>query len=156
MFQPFCFNHIITDLSFIYIYKNYKAGLIKFRAIAHILTRMQACKPLQKFLWARASEHSCNICEQRTHFTSTFKLNETIWYPSVLVYSFLLPRNEVSSQAHCCLKMKDSGVSVIPQGFAFIFSGEIRDFPFIFSGEKSQGKFPLQIKVTRSRSELFT
>ena len=47
MFQPFCFNHIITDLSFIYIY--YKAGLTKFQAIEHKLTRMRACEQLQKF-----------------------------------------------------------------------------------------------------------
>ena len=61
MFQPFCFNHIITDLSFIYIYIYiyisfiyiyiyYKAGLTKFQAIEHKLTRMQACEQLQKFL----------------------------------------------------------------------------------------------------------
>ena len=47
MFQSFCFNHIITDLSFIYIY--YKAGLTKFQAIEHKLTRMRACEQLQKF-----------------------------------------------------------------------------------------------------------
>ena len=80
MFQPFCFNHIITDLSFIYIYIYiyiyrlyiyiyiyiyiyrlyiyiyiyiyiyYKAGLTKFQAIEHKLTRMRACEQLQKFL----------------------------------------------------------------------------------------------------------
>ena len=61
MFQPFCFNHIITDLSFIYIYISfiyiyiyiyiyYKAGLTKFQAIEHKLTRMRACEQLQKFL----------------------------------------------------------------------------------------------------------
>ena len=53
MFQPFCFNHIITDLSFIYIYIYiyiyYKAGLTKFQAIEHKLTRMRACEQLQKF-----------------------------------------------------------------------------------------------------------
>ena len=64
MFQPFCFNHIITDLSFIYIYiyiyiyivyiyiyiyMYYKAGLTKFQAIELKLTRMRACEQLQKF-----------------------------------------------------------------------------------------------------------
>ena len=49
MFQPFCFNHIITDLSFIYIYIYYKAGLTKFQAIEHKLTKMRACEQLQKF-----------------------------------------------------------------------------------------------------------
>ena len=44
MFQPFCFNHIITDLSFMY----YKAGLTRFRAIEHMVTRMRACEQLQK------------------------------------------------------------------------------------------------------------
>ena len=36
MFKPFCFNPIITDLSFIYVYKNnYKGGLTKFRECEH-------------------------------------------------------------------------------------------------------------------------
>ena len=41
MFQRFCFNRTITDLSFIYV--------SKFRAIEHTLTRMRACEQLQKF-----------------------------------------------------------------------------------------------------------
>ena len=50
MFQPFCYNHIITDLSFTYVKKNsYQAELTKFRAIEHMLTRMRACEQLQKF-----------------------------------------------------------------------------------------------------------
>ena len=48
MFQPFCFNHIITDLR-MYKKNNYKGGLTKFRAIEHMLTGMRACEQLQKF-----------------------------------------------------------------------------------------------------------
>ena len=83
MFRPFCFNHIITDLSFTYVYKkknNYKAGLTKFRAIKHMLTNMRA---VAKILRARASEHPCNFCEQfeqRPNLSSAFKLNGTIRY----------------------------------------------------------------------------
>ena len=94
MFQPFCFNHIITDLSFIYIYIYivyiyiyiyiyiyYKAGLTKFQAIEHKLTRMRA---VAKIFGVRESEHPCNFCQQfkqRPNFVSTFKLNGTIRYP---------------------------------------------------------------------------
>ena len=42
-------------------------------------------RTVAKILRARASEHSCNFCEQfeqRPNFASTFKLNETILHPS--------------------------------------------------------------------------
>ena len=78
MFQPFCFNDIITDLSFIHKKINYKAGLTKFRAIEHILTRMQAVARIF------ASTHViCEQFEQMPNFAGTsFQINENIRYPS--------------------------------------------------------------------------
>ena len=37
VFQTFCFNHVVvTDLLFIYVKNNYKAGLTKIRACVHL------------------------------------------------------------------------------------------------------------------------
>ena len=61
------------------IYKNkYKAGLTKFRAIEHILTRMQAVARIF------ASTHViCEQFEQMPNFAGTsFQINENIRYPS--------------------------------------------------------------------------
>ena len=47
---------------------------------------------LAKILWARASKHSSNFCEQfeqRPNFASTFKLNGTIPYPSFRALHFV-------------------------------------------------------------------
>ena len=83
MFQPFCFNHIITDLSYIYIY------ILQSRINEISSNRAQvdenaSMRAVAKFFRAREREHPCNFGQQfkqRPNFVSIFKLNGTIRYP---------------------------------------------------------------------------
>ena len=83
MFQPFCFNHIITDLSFIYIYI-LQSGINEISSNRAQVDENASMRAVAKIFRARESEHPCNFCQQfkqRPNFVSTFKLNGTIRYP---------------------------------------------------------------------------
>ena len=83
MFQPFCFNHIITDLSFIYIYI-LQSGINEISSNRAQVDKNASMRAVAKIFRARESEHPCNFCQQfkqRPNFVSTFKLNGTIRYP---------------------------------------------------------------------------
>ena len=85
MFQPFCLNHVITDLSFIYK-KQLQSKTNKVLSNRAHLNENASMRAVAKILRARPSEHPCNFCEQfeqRSNFASTFKLNKTILHPSV-------------------------------------------------------------------------
>ena len=87
MFQPFCFNHIITDLSFIYIYIYIYILQSEINEISSNRAQVDenaSMRAVAKIFRARESEHPCNFCQQfkqRPNFVSTFKLNGTIRYP---------------------------------------------------------------------------
>ena len=98
MFQPFCFNHIITDLSFIYIYTYIyiyiyivyiyiyilQSGINEISSNRAQVDENASMRAVAKIFGARESEHPCNFCQQfkqRPNFVSTFKLNGTIRYP---------------------------------------------------------------------------
>ena len=87
MFQPFCFNHIITDLSFIYIYMYIyilQSGINEVSSIRAHVNENASMRAVAKIFRARESEHPCNFFQQfkqRPDFVSTFKLNGTIRYP---------------------------------------------------------------------------
>ena len=84
MFQPFCFNHIITDLSFIYIYIYIyilQSGINEISSNRAQVDENASMRAVAKIFGARESEHPCNFCQQfkqRPNFVSTFKLNGTI------------------------------------------------------------------------------
>ena len=83
MFQPFCFNHIITDLSFIYIYI-LQSEINEISSNRAQVDENASMRAVAKIFRARESEHPCNFCQQfkqRPNFVSTFKLNGTIRYP---------------------------------------------------------------------------
>ena len=89
MFQPFCFNHIITDLSFIYIHIYIyiyilQSGINEISSNRAQVDENASMRAVTKIFRARESEHPCNFCQQlmqRPNFVSTFKLNGTIRYP---------------------------------------------------------------------------
>ena len=85
MFQPFCFNHIITDFSFIYIYIYIlQSGINEISSNRAQVDENASMRAVAKIFGARESEHPCNFCQQfkqRPNFVSTFKLNGTIRYP---------------------------------------------------------------------------
>ena len=85
MFQPFCFNHIITDLSFIYIYIYIlQSEINEISSNRAQVDENASMRAVAKIFRARESEHPCNFCQQfkqRPNFVSTFKLNGTIRYP---------------------------------------------------------------------------
>ena len=87
MFQPFCFNHIITDLSFIYIYIYIyilQSGINEISSNRAQVDENASMRAVAKIFRAREREHPCNFCQQfkqRPNFVSSFKLNGTIRYP---------------------------------------------------------------------------
>ena len=83
---PQCFpvshtGNLVSSLSFCFQDANYA-----FATQQGILTKNRACEHLQKF-WEheQASTHLIfgEQFEQRPNFASTFKLDGTIWYPSI-------------------------------------------------------------------------
>ena len=84
IFHFFCFNHIITDILFIYNYTKLQSRINKISSNRVHFNKNPSMRALAKILQARASEHPCNFCEQfkqsGPNFASTFKLNGTIRY----------------------------------------------------------------------------
>ena len=81
--QCFLVSHmgnIVSSVSFCFQDANYA-----LRYMAGNSNKNPSMWALAKILWAWASEHSSNFCEQfeqMPNFVSTFKLDGTIWYPS--------------------------------------------------------------------------
>ena len=72
-FAVFYTGNIVSSVSFCFQDENYACATRQGS-----LTKIRACEHFQKFLRARASEHSSNFCEQfgqRPNFASTFELD---------------------------------------------------------------------------------
>ena len=73
--------------------------ILCLRYTAEKFSENPSMRALAKILRARASDHSCNFCEQfeqRPNFASTFKLDGTIRYPK---YAWCLLLTSLSRMA---------------------------------------------------------